>query len=58
MKKMIIFAMVLAFVLTFNGLVFAEDDSSGDFSTLKLLGMFYGLDLWELCILCWEQRPL
>ncbi len=38
MKRMIIFLMVSFFAFSFNGLLFAEDDSSGDLSTLEVVG--------------------
>ncbi len=38
MKRMIIFLMVSFFVFSFNGLLFAQDDSSGDLSTLEVVG--------------------
>lgn len=38
MKRMIIFLMVSFLVLSFNGLLFAKDDSSGDLSTAEVVG--------------------
>ena len=38
MKRMIISAMVLVFVLSFNGLLFAKDESSGDLSYPEVVG--------------------
>ena len=38
MKRMIIFSMVFFFVFSFNGLLFAKDDSSGDLSTPEVVG--------------------
>ncbi len=38
MKRTIILAMVLIFGLSFNGLLFAEDDSSGDLSCPEVVG--------------------
>ena len=38
MKRMIIFLMVSFFVFSFNGLLFAKDDSSEDLSTLEVVG--------------------
>jgi hypothetical protein len=38
MKRMIIFLMVSFFVFSFNGLLFAKDDSSGDLSPPEVVG--------------------
>ena len=38
MKRMIIFLMVSFFMFSFNGLLFAEDDFSGDLSTPEVVG--------------------
>ena len=38
MKRMIIVLMVSFFVFSFNGLLFAKDDSSGDLSTAEVVG--------------------
>jgi hypothetical protein len=38
MKRMIIFLMVSFFVFSFNGLLFAKDDSSGDLSAPEVVG--------------------
>jgi hypothetical protein len=38
MKRMIIFLMVSFFVFSFNGLLFAKDDCSGDLSTPEVIG--------------------
>jgi len=38
MKKTIIFAVVFSFTLSFNGLLFAKDDSSADLSYPEIVG--------------------
>jgi hypothetical protein len=38
MKRMIIFLMVSFLLLSFNGSLFAKDDSSGDLSTAEVVG--------------------
>jgi hypothetical protein len=38
MKKTIIFAVVFSFTLSFNGLLFAKDDSSGGLSAPEVVG--------------------
>jgi hypothetical protein len=38
MKRMVIFLMVSFFVFSFDGLLFAMDDSSGDLSTPEVIG--------------------
>jgi hypothetical protein len=38
MKRMIIFLVVFSLVFSFNGFLFASDDSSGDLSTPEVIG--------------------
>lgn len=38
MKRMITFLVVFSLVFSFNGLLFASDDSSGDLSTPEVIG--------------------
>ena len=38
MRRIITFLVVSLFVLSFNGLLFAKDDSSGDLSTPEVVG--------------------
>lgn len=38
MKRMIIFLMISFFMFSFNGLLFAKDDFSGDLSTPEVVG--------------------
>ncbi len=38
MKRLIILVMIFLFVLSFNGFLFAKDDSSRDLSTLEVVG--------------------
>ena len=38
MKRLITFLMVFFFVLSFNGLVFAKDEPTGDLSTPEVVG--------------------